>query len=187
MLTRTATRSTPIPAHLRYVLGAPLLALATAIGAHICIPLPGTPVPITLQTVPIFIAPIAIGAGPGALGMVLYIGLALCGVPVLADHSAGPHIFAGPTAGYLLGFLLAQPAGALAARAFAQPWRSALASILAANIAIFSLGVSWLAISEHLSLPAALAQGLWPFLPADLVKSAAALSATIPLVRLSRN
>jgi biotin transport system substrate-specific component len=181
MTTLTASRSAP--AHLRYTIGVPLFALAAAAGAHVVIPLPGTPVPMTLQTLPVLLAPVMIGAAPGALAMAIYLTLGLCGLPVFSDHAAGAHVLVGPTAGYLVGFLLAQPLAAGAMGAGAPAWQRALAAVVVANVVIFTAGVLWLGISLRLSPANALAEGLWPFLAGDLVKSAVAVAVAVPFAR----
>lgn len=151
-------------------------ALLTALAAQASIYLPGTPVPITLQTLTVTLAALTLGPRLGAVSMALYITLALVGLPVLAEAKSGYQIVIGATGGYLLGFILAQPVIAYAARngkAFGGA-KGLIASMVLGYAVIFACGVLWLALRMNLSFPEALKQGFWPFLPGTIVKSLAA-------------
>ncbi len=145
--------------------GVGLFCLLTILGALVRVPLPGTPVPMTLQTAVVLFAGVALGARLGACSQLLYLAIGLAGVPVFADSGAGPH--AGPqyvfgaTGGYLLGFLIVPlVVGRLTARS--SRLRPTLAAATVGTILIFALGVGWLALSTG-SVWAALQQGLFPF------------------------
>ncbi len=145
--------------------GVGLFCLLTILGALVRVPLPGTPVPMTLQTAVVLFAGVALGARLGACSQLLYLAIGLAGVPVFADSGAGPH--AGPqyvfgaTGGYLLGFLIVPiVVGRLTARSGGL--RPTLAAATVGTILIFALGVGWLALSTG-SVWTALQQGLFPF------------------------
>ena len=88
-------------------LGVVFFVLATAFGAYVRIPLPGNPVPITLQTMFVLLAGAVLGKRLGPLSQAGYILLGVLGIPVFQNFSFGmPYIF-GPTGGYLAGFVLA--------------------------------------------------------------------------------
>lgn len=150
----------------------------TAICAQVSFPIPGTPVPVTLQTLAVTLAAITLGGRLGALSMGLYWALGIIGLPVYADGLGGVQVAVGATLGYLAGFVVAQPAMAWAMRgrdgAYAG-WRGVLASLAIGHAVIFTLGVSWLMLSQKLALATALDQGLWPFIPGSVVKGAAAM------------
>ncbi len=152
-------------------------ALLTALSAQAVVPIPGTPVPMTLQTLSVTVAALTLGGRLGALSMTLYLLLGMIGLPVYADASGGLHATLGATGGYLLGFILAQPIMAHAARtptgAYAG-WKGLLAALVLGHAAIFALGVLWLKIRLDLDLASAFDLGLWPFLPGSLIKGAAA-------------
>jgi len=82
-------------------------ALLTVIGAKIRVPLPFTPVPGTLQTIPVLLAGILLGARAGASSQILYLSLGMAGIPVFALAGAGPAYLLGPTGGFLPGFVAA--------------------------------------------------------------------------------
>ena len=92
---------------------------------------------------------------------------------------AGPHILLGPTGGYLAGFVPgAWLCGALAERGFDRRVGGTIFSMLLGNVAIFALGLPWLA--RYVGTENALAFGFWPFLPGDVVKIGLA-AALLPL------
>ncbi len=137
------------------------------LGAWIRLPLPFTPVPVTLQTFAVLLAPFMVGPGRAMAGTGLYLsaGLAgiLGGVPVFAAAS-------GATAGYLAGFM-AVPL--VAAWCRSRSWRPAAGMCLSLAL-IYGLGAGWLALFLGLSPVTAFLQGVAPFLPGDAVKLAAA-------------
>ncbi len=141
--------------------GVAMFCLLTIVGAQIRVPLPGTPVPMTLQTAVVLFAGVALGARLGACSQLLYLAIGLAGVPVFADSGAGPQYVFGATGGYLLGFLIVPViVGRLTARS--SGLKPTLAAAAVGTILIFALGVGWLAISTG-SAWTALQQGLLPF------------------------
>lgn len=141
--------------------GVGLFCLLTILGAMVRVPLPGTPVPMTLQTAVVLSAGVALGARLGAFSQLLYLTIGLAGVPVFADSGAGPQYVFGATGGYLLGFLIVPiVVGRLTARP--SGLKPTLAAAAVGTILIFTLGVGWLAISTG-SVWTALEQGLLPF------------------------
>ncbi len=141
--------------------GVGLFCLLTILGAMVRVPLPGTPVPMTLQTAVVLFAGVALGARLGAFSQLLYLAIGLVGVPVFADSGAGPQYVFGATGGYLLGFLIVPiVAGWLTARSGGL--KRTLAAVAVGTILIFALGVGWLALSTG-SVWTALQQGLFPF------------------------
>ena len=85
----------------RIAIFAAIIAALTFPGA---IPM-GTGVPITLQTLGVMLAGVVLGGYRGALAVTLYIVLGLVGLPIFAEHSSGFAVLAGPSAGFLLGFI----------------------------------------------------------------------------------
>ncbi len=149
-------------------------ALALTLGAKIQVPF--WPVPMTLQTLALMLV-IGLGGLRLALASVTaYLGAGLAGLPVFAGALAGPAYFAGPTAGFLAGFLVAAGIGGwlIGRSPRPQPLRIA-AALLAAEIALFTPGVLWLALvyapaSGAAALSQAFALGAAPFLLAEIVK-----------------
>lgn len=139
-------------------------AAATAIAAQVRLPLPFSPVPITLQTMIVLLAGASLGRRAGAGSQALYVGAGAIGAPVFAGGVAG---LGGLTAGYLLAFPLA---------AWLVGWahergRMAFAAGLAGGaLLILASGSAWLAAVMGVPLNSALAVGLVPFLPGDALK-----------------
>jgi biotin transport system substrate-specific component len=180
----SASRLSPTAVRL---LGAVGFALATALAAQITIPLPYTPVPITLQTVPVLVAGAALGGRFGMLSMLLYVALGAAGLPVFADACGGVHVLIGATAGYLVGFVLAQPviSAVFSARLPGGRAARALAAVLAGKAVIFACGLIWLHYWSGWTWSATLAAGLLPFLVGAVAKTAlaAGVSAALPAGR----
>ncbi len=142
---------------------------ATALAAHVRLPLPFSPVPVTLQTMIVLLAGATLGAAGGALSQVLFLGLGAAGVATFAGGS-----LTGVTGGYLVGFVVA----ALMVGFVAGRSRSTMAvgaAMVAGNLALLLLGAAWLAHLNGLSPAQAFALGVLPFLPGDAVKIAGAL------------
>ncbi|MBE9555836.1 MAG: biotin transporter BioY, partial [Proteobacteria bacterium] len=136
------------------------------------------PVPVTMQSFVILAIGMTYGWRLGGATLLLYLAEGAVGLPVFSA-GGGIAYFAGPTGGYLVGFVLAAAlTGWLAERGWdRQPATTALA-MLAGNIAIYVPGLIWLAVL--IGYEKAIKFGLMPFLVSDLVKLALA-AAVMPL------
>ncbi|WP_037605195.1 biotin transporter BioY [Streptacidiphilus rugosus] len=146
-------------------------AAFTGLAAQLSVPVPGSPVPVTGQTLAALLVGTALGTRRGAASMGLYLLAGLAGLPWFAGGASGT----GVTIGYVVGFVLAGAlVGALARRgADRSPLRTAGAMVLG-NLAIYAVGVPWLAVAAHLPLAEAASLGLYPFLLGDALKVALA-------------
>lgn len=155
-------------------LGSALLALA----AHVQVPF--WPVRLSMQSFVVLAIGLACGGRLGAATILAYLTEGALGLPVF-QAGAGVAYMAGPTGGYLLGFLLAATAvGSLADRGATRGWPGRIAVLALGEALIYAPGLAWLAV---LFGPAkSLAFGLIPFLPAEALKLALAATAT-PLLR----
>ena len=140
--------------------------------------LPAWPVPATLQSLAVLLLGALGGGRLGAAAVALYLLEGALGLPVFAGGKAGLAALAGPTAGYLLGFL---PAAWLAGQAARGPLWHQGAALLAAHLLLFVPGVAWL--SGFVGAERAFAAGFLVFLPATLVKTALALAVLRGVVR----
>jgi biotin transport system substrate-specific component len=166
-------RDVVIDPRARATVGVVAFALATAFGAQVAVPLPGTPVPITLQTLFVVLAGVVLGPRLGALSVAGYVLLGAAGAPVFAGGGAGLPWLLGPTGGYLL----AAPAAAFIAGWVAGPGRSAprtLTGLASGVLTMYAGGVSWLYLLTGESLTGLLALGVFPFVAGDAVKVLAA-------------
>ena len=153
----------------------------TALAAQVSIPLPFTPVPLTLQTFAVLAGAAALGAERAVIAQVLYIALAVAGVPVLAGGASGHEVVVGATGGYLIGFVLASyVVGRISSNgASTKSGKTALA-FLAGSVLIYTLGAPWLAFTTGNTITWAIVNGVVPFLVGDLIKAVAA-GAVLPL------
>jgi biotin transport system substrate-specific component len=150
-----------------------LLALggSLAIAASAQIQVPMQPVPMTLQSLVVLMVGIAYGPRLGAATVMLYLFEGLVGLPVFAGFRAGPAVLAGPTGGFLMGFVPAAAlAGWMAARGWARGVLPMAATFIAGHAVLFAFGVTWLGLL--VGLERAVAFGLLPFLPGTAVKTA---------------
>ncbi len=148
------------------------IALTTA-GAYIRIPLPFTPVPITLQTFFVLIAGAILGKKLGTLSQAGYLMIGIFGLPVFTGGLYGFARLFGPTGGYLIGFVLA---AALIGRLLEKeaPFIKIAAVMLLGLAVLFICGVFQLAFVLHISFSKAVMLGLLPFIPGDIIKLLAA-------------
>lgn len=156
---------------LRRFLAAAVLLLATVAGASWRVPLPGSPVPLTLQTFFVLAGAALLGWRDSSRAQAVYLVCGSCGLPFFAG---GP-IFWSATGGYLVGFILASAliGWLLPSHALHRTGRILLALVLGEAV-ILAAGVLWLAGALHLALPYAWKAGALVFLPGDALKIAAA-------------
>jgi biotin transport system substrate-specific component len=148
----------------------------TAVAAQLSVPLPGTPVPFTLQPMVVLVGSAALGAQLGVMSQILYLALGIAGLPVFAASPTLPQGIGrllGPTGGYLMAYpVAAYVAGWLAERGFDRRYLTAVVAMACGLAVIFAGGVAWLAlvIQPVRGVSAALAAGFFPFILADLLK-----------------
>jgi biotin transport system substrate-specific component len=145
--------------------------------AHIAIPLPFTPVPITGQTFGILLVAVLLGSRRATITLVMYLLEGMAGLPIFAPIGApGLARFLGPTAGYLFayppaafltGWLVERSASVRLLRFAGARLAGALIS---GEALIFGSGCAWLTLGVGLGWNRALTAGLWPFLPGEMFK-----------------
>lgn len=153
-------------------------SLIVALSAQVAVRLPFSPVPVTGQTLAVLLVGALLGSRRGAASLLAYLAEGLLGLPVFAQGASGLAYAVGPTGGYLVGFVAAAfVAGWLAERGWdRRAWTTALAMAIG-NAAIYVLGLSWLAVYVG---QRAVALGLVPYLPGDVLKVAVA-AALLPV------
>jgi biotin transport system substrate-specific component len=154
---------------IRGLVYASLFGALTAAGAFIVIPLP--PVPITAQTFFLNLAAALLGGPLGAASQFIYVMLGVVGIPVFSSGKAGLGVLFGPTGGYLIGFIIAAFVIGLIARIKKGAgifWY--IFSMLVGMVIIYFFGVMQLSFVANLSFAKALAVGVLPFLPGDIIK-----------------
>ncbi len=147
------------------VAGAQVVALL----AQIAFPLPFSPVPITGQTFGVVLIGALLGSRLGAAALAVYILEGLAGLPVFAAGRSGLATLAGPTGGYLFGFVAAAwVTGWLAEHGWDRRFVSSLAAMALGTAVIFLVGLAWLA--PFVGMAQLLPLGFYPFVPGANVK-----------------
>lgn len=143
-------------------------AAFVGVSAQVAIPLPFTPVPLSLQTFAVLLSAAAIGPARAATGMLLYLGAGMAGVPWFSQQTSG---WGFPSFGYVIGFVLAAVlVGVLARRGADRSIPGTAGTMIAGNLVIYAVGVPYLAVAIGVDLPRAIGLGVLPFLAGDLLK-----------------
>lgn len=151
-----------------------LFTALTTVGAMLSLPLPFTPVPLTLATLASLLAGAFVGPKYGSLSQLIYILLGTIGIPVFHNLTAGIGILAGPTGGYLLGYITTAFFTGILLKKNTQTMRIILACLFG-TLSCYVFGTCWFVLSTGTSLLAALASCVFAFLPGDLIKILAAV------------
>lgn len=158
-----------------------LFAALTAGLSQLSIPI--GPVPVNLATFSVLLAGVVLGSRAGAWSMATYVLLGLAGLPVFAGSRGGPGALAGPTGGYLAGYV----AAAWLVGFFSErlPKKSVFAALAMAGglLACYALGTAWFVFSTHTPFLRALGLCVVPFLPGDALKIALAAALAFRLRR----
>lgn len=161
------------------VLGVALLSLAAKVQV------PFWPVPMTLQTLVVLLIGATYGARLAGTTLGSYLVIGAIGLPVFAG-GAGIAYMLGPTGGYLIGFFVAAALlGYLADRGMGRSLASALVLFAIGEVVIFAFGTAWLA--TLIGIDRAIAGGLVPFIPAEMLKVALASAILFGAWRKSQN
>lgn len=162
----------------RLLTAAALFSALTAVLAQVQIPL--GPVPFSMSVFAVLLSGALLPARWAAAGQFAYIALGCAGLPVFAGFSAGFGVLAGPTGGFIIGYL---PLAVLPAlRVFRRGgWRRSLAGMALGLLACYALGAGWLCFSTGTPLATSWALYVLPFVLPDLAKAslAAALAARL--------
>ena len=164
------------------------LGMACLVGllAQARIPLPWTPIPITGQTFGVLLAAVLLGQWWSGISMAMYVGLGVAGVPWFNGGTGGVSAIAGPTGGYLIGFVLAALFLGYVVDKYmkARSFRNLFTLMFFADfVLVFGPGLLQLHLWSNLAgkgaiaFPALLAMGLIPFIPGEIIKLVAAASA----------
>jgi biotin transport system substrate-specific component len=161
--------------------------------AQISLPVPGSPVPVTGQTLAVLLIGTTYGARLGLLTFATYLLAGIAGAPIFAPSaSSANHGIArltGATGGYLVGMLVASLLlGYLADRKADQKFRTSFPALLIGDLVIFTFGLAWLHASLDLTWAATFKAGFTPFILGEALKIA--ITATsLPLIwrRISRS
>lgn len=145
------------------------------------IEIPLKPVPINLQTVAVMLMGLTYTPRRALESHLIWLGLAAAGAPVLSGFAGGLSYFAGPTLGYLMGFVVSSYLMAtLKEKLSLNSWKSDVILCFMGTLVVFTLGVGWL--SYLIGFSNALMHGLLPFIIPGIIK-AGLLCTTLQIVR----
>lgn len=164
-----------------------LFTAIMAVLSQISIPLPISPVPISLGVLGVYLASGLQRPTGALLSMGAYLILGAVGLPVFANFQGGLGALLGPTGGFLLAYPLMALVVSLGAKLGYSKGRLLGRVILAFSMAFsmvicYGLGAAWLAVSRELALSVALNLAAWPFIPGDIIKIVLA-AALLPILR----
>jgi biotin transport system substrate-specific component len=149
------------------------------------VPLPGSPVPQSGQTLAVLFVGLGLGPRDGAAALLAYLLLGAVGVPVFADGASGWGHLVGPTSGYLVAFVAtAGMVGWFAQRGHVRRFAPALVVMLAGHALI--LGSGWTRLGAAIGYGAAYGQGVAPFILGGATKSVVAAVVAVLVSRYRR-
>ena len=150
--------------------------------AQLAFPIPGSPVPVTGQTLAVLLIGTAFGSQLGLATTSLYIALGVAGLPFFTQGTHGLSHVTGATGGYLIGMVLASYiAGALAEKKWDRKFSTVIPTMIISNVVIFTCGLLW---SQHATLQSwswTFAHGFTPFIVGEALKITIA-STSLPVV-----
>ena len=162
------------------------LVMTAAVAAVLCVVSPFAlsigPIPITLCTLVIYLSLYALNWKRGAAAVLVYVLLGAAGMPVFSGFAGGLGKVAGPTGGYIVGFVLLALVSGWLMKVLPQNWLGQLAAMLVGTALLYTVGTIWYCIQAGSTWQAALGLCVIPFLPGDGLKILAALKAG-PAVR----
>ncbi len=165
----------PQPARLAGALArsAKILAFVcfTAVAAQLAVPLPFTPVPLTMQTLFVVLAGLTLGARDGFYALLAYLGLGLAGAPVFAGFSFGAGALLGPTGGYLVSFPAAALVSGYLFREFGGSRPAAFAASLSGMALILGGGAAYLSFIGGFPFAQTASLAILPFVAGEIAKA----------------
>ena len=180
--TAVVTRSSALTEALFVVGGVAFIAAM----AQVSVPVPGSPVPVTGQTLAVLLVGTTYGARLGLTTFATYLFAGIAGAPIFAPSATsanhGIDRIMSATGGYLVGMLVASLVlGYLADRKADQKFLTSYPALLLGEIVIFGFGLTWLHNSLDLSWSATIAAGFTPFIIGEILKIAI-VGTSLPLI-----
>ncbi|MCR4961595.1 MAG: biotin transporter BioY [Lachnospiraceae bacterium] len=162
------------------------IALVTAV---VCIlgplafPIAISDVPVSLGILGIFLAVIVLGMKDGTISVALYILIGFIGIPVFAGFTSGIGKLAGPTGGYIVGYIFLALIAGFFLDHFKRKIPFAVLGMVLGTAVCYAFGTAWLAHGLNMTFFAALGIGVLPYIPFDLAKMIIALLVGIPVYK----
>ena len=160
------------------------IALGTALMCVLSpISIPIGIIPISLATLVVYLIGCLLSPLKATLSVVLYIIIGLCGLPVFSKYQAGFTVLAGPTGGFILGYVLGVLLQSLFVTKFKEKKAAYIIGIIFSTIIIYAFGLIWFMIVTNgkYTFQQAMASCVYPFIPGDLIKLVIAVSVSYKL------
>lgn len=152
-----------------------LMTAVTCILGPLSIPLPFSPVPISFTNLAIYLSLYVLGMNGATISYLVYLLIGMVGVPVFSGFSGGFGKLAGPTGGYLIGFIFLTLIAGFLMKLFPGNKVMEAVGMIVGTAVCYAFGTAWLCIQAHMSAAAGLAAGVIPYIPGDLIKIVAAM------------
>lgn len=150
------------------------MAVIGVMAAVICIlgplSIPIGVVPISFTNLAIYFALYTLGVKKGTISYIIYMFIGFVGIPVFSNFASGPQKLLGPTGGYIIGFIFMALIAGFFIDNFANKWYLCLIGMVLGTAVCYVIGTIWLSYQANMSISAALAAGVIPFIPGDLAK-----------------
>ncbi|MFP3154487.1 biotin transporter BioY [Lachnospiraceae bacterium ZAX-1] len=158
-----------------------LIAAILCILAPISIPIPISPVSITLGLFAVVMAGILLGKWQGLLCVAVYILIGMVGMPVFSNYSGGIQKIAGPSGGYLIGYLALVWIVGFFVEKFPSKIYMYFVGAVIGTVLCYAIGTLWMKVLLNLTFVEALMMGVIPFIPLDMVKIILAVLSCYPV------
>ena len=147
-----------------------LMAAIICVLAPFALPIPISPVAISLGTLAIYFVLTVLGLKLGTVSVIVYILLGLVGLPVFAGFTSGPGKLFGPTGGYIIGYLFMVPICGFFIDRWGDKFLPSFLGMVLGTAVLYLFGSLWLSYQASYTLPQAFMAGVVPYIPGDLVK-----------------
>lgn len=161
-----------------------LLAALLCLSSYISIQLPFSAVPITAQTLIVNLIALLLKPRKAGITVGIWILLGLVGLPVFSGGKGGFGVLAGPTGGYIIGYLVAVMIIALIRRNKNKAIRNMISTVVVGIPVVYAIGVPWFKVIAGLDWKTAVVTGLLPFIVGDIVKAVASVYIAKPLYKV---
>lgn len=147
-----------------------VMTAVTCVLGPLTIPLPISPVPISFTNLAIYLSIYVLGAKAGTVSYLIYLLLGFAGLPIFSGFTGGLGKLAGPTGGYLVGFIFMAVIAGWVIDRFPGKYAVHAVGLAAGTIISYAFGTAWLSSQLGLTFTAGLGVGVLPYIPGDVVK-----------------
>ena len=147
-----------------------VMTAITCIAAPFSIYLPVSPVPLTLVSLALYFSLYVLGTKKALISYVIYLAIGFVGLPVFSGFTGGIGKVAGPTGGYLIGFLFMIPVSGILLEKLPKKIRFQIPALILGTLVCYLFGTLWLCVQLKMNFAGGLGVGVVPYLPGDLAK-----------------